>query len=44
MSSFEGENMQMQYTVLVYRIDLYLYDFKLEIEVDTTGHNNRNID
>ena len=26
---FEGENMQTQYTVLHYRIDLYFHDYKL---------------
>ena len=26
MSSFEGENMQTQYTVLSYRMDLYFHD------------------
>ena len=30
----EGENMQTQYRVLGYRIDLYLHDYKCAIEVD----------
>ena len=33
-SSFEGENMQTQYNVLSYRIDLYFHDYKLAIEID----------
>ena len=28
MSSFEGGNMQTQYNVLSYRIDLYFHDYK----------------
>ena len=31
MSSFEGENMQTQYNVLSYRIDLHFYDYNLAI-------------
>ena len=42
--AFEGENMQTQYTVLGYRIDLYFHKYKLAIEVDELGHNDRNID
>ena len=42
--AFEGENMQTQYTVLGYRIDLYFHKHKLVIEVDELGHNDRNID
>ena len=38
------ENMQSQYTVLNYRIDLYFHKYKLSIEVDELGHNDRNID
>ena len=41
--AFEGENMQTQYTVLNYRIDLYFHKYKLAIEVDELGHNDRNI-
>ena len=41
--AFEGENMQPQYTVLCYRIDLYFHKYKLAIEVDELGHNHRNI-
>ena len=42
--AFEGENMQSQYTVLNYRIDLHFHKYKLAIEVDELGHNGRNID
>ena len=42
--AFEGENMQTQYTVLNYRIDLYFHKYKLAIEIDELGHNDRNID
>ena len=44
MSSFEGGNMQTQYSVLGYRFDLYFHDYKLAIEIDENGHSNRNID
>ena len=36
--------MQTQYTVIGYRIDLYFHKYKLAIEVDELGHNDRNID
>ena len=42
--AFEGENMQSQYTVLNYRIDIYFHKYKLAIEIDELGHNDRNID
>ena len=42
--SFEGDDMQTQYTVLGYRIDLYFHKYKLAIEVDELGHSDRNID
>ena len=42
--AFEGENMRTQYFVLGYRIDLYFHKYKLAIENDELGHNNRNID
>ena len=32
--AFEGEDMQTQYSVLSYRIDLYFHKYKLAIEVD----------
>ena len=43
-NAFEGENMQTKYTVLNYRTDLYFHEYKLAIEVDELGHNDRNID
>ena len=43
-NAFEGEDMQKQYTVIGYRIDLYFHEYKLAIEVDELGHNDRNID
>ena len=39
----EEENIQTQYRVLGYRIDLYFHEYKLSIEVDELGHTNRNI-
>ena len=42
--AFEGKNMQTQYSVLGYRINLYFHEYKLVIEVDELGHNDRNID
>ena len=44
MNVFEGENMQTQYSVLGYRINLYFYGYKLAIEVDEKGHKDRNVD
>ena len=42
--TFKGEDMQTQYTVIGYRIDIYFHEYKLAIEVDELGHNDRNID
>ena len=42
--AFEGENMQKQYTDFGYRIALYFHKYKLVIEVDELGHNDKNID
>ena len=42
--AIERENMQTQYSVLGYKIDLYFHEYKLAIEVDELGHNDRNID
>ena len=42
--AFEGKNVQTQYTVLNYRIDLYFQKYKLAIEVDELGHSDRNSD
>ena len=44
MDAFERENMQTQYNVLGYRIDIYFHDYKLAIEVDEKGHKDRSID
>ena len=44
MISFEGENMQTQYNILSYRINLYFHDYNLAIEIDENGQSNRNID
>ena len=41
--AFEGEDMQTQYSVLSYRIDLYFHKYKLAIEVDELGHADRNL-
>ena len=41
--AFEGENIQTQYSVLGYRIDLYFHKYKLAIEVDELGHADRNL-
>ena len=40
---FEGENIQGQYSVLGYRIDLYCHEYKLATEVDELGRADRNI-
>ena len=42
--AFEVDDMQTQYVVICYRIDLYFHEYKLTIEVDELGHNGRNID
>ena len=42
--AFERENMQKKYTVLGYRIDLCFHKYKLAIEVDELGHNDRRAD
>ena len=44
MEYYEGEDMETQYQVLNYRIDLYFHEYKLTIEIDEKGHNNRNKD
>ena len=41
--AFEEEDMQTQYSVLGYRIDLYFHKHKLAIEVDELGHADRNL-
>ena len=40
--AFEGEDMQTQYIVLGYVIDLYFHKHELPIEVDELGHADRN--
>ena len=42
--TFEGENMESQYSVLGYRIGLYFLNYKLAITVDELGHSDWNID
>ena len=44
MNTFEGENMQTQYSFLGYKIDLYFHGYGLAIEVDEKVHKDRNID
>ena len=44
MISFEVENIQTQYKVLSYRIELYFHDYKLAIETDENMHSDRNTD
>ena len=41
--AFEGEDMETQYTVIGYRIDLYFHKNKLAIEVDELGPADRNL-
>ena len=41
---FDGEDMPTRYSVLGCRIDLYFYEYKLAIEIDEFGHNDRNTD
>ena len=43
MGVFEEENMQTQYSVLGYKIDLYFHEHKLAVEIDEKGHKDRNI-
>ena len=42
--TFEGENTQIQYFVLRYKINLYFHDYKLAIEIDKKGRKDKNID
>ena len=44
MTLFQGENMQIQYSALDYRNDLYFHDYKFAIEIDENDHDDRNID
>ena len=43
MSSFEGKNMQTQYCISCYRIDLCFHYHKLAIENKKYGYSDRNI-
>ena len=41
--AFKGEDMQTQYTVIGYRVDLYFHKHKLVFEVNELGHDDRNL-
>ena len=41
--AFEGEDMQTQYSVSGYKIDVYFYKHKLAIEVDELGNVDGNL-
>ena len=43
MEVFEEENMQTQYSVLGYKIDLYFHDHKLAVEIGEKGHKDKYI-
>ena len=38
------KNMQTQYSVLSYRIDLFFHDYKIAIEIYESGYSGNNID
>ena len=42
METFEGENMETQYSVLNDKIDLYFHEYKLAVEIDENNHQGRN--
>ena len=42
METFEGENMETQYSVLNYKINLYFHECKLAVEIDESSHQGRN--
>ena len=42
-AAFEGENIQTEYSVLGYKMDVYFHEYKLAVEVDELGHADRNI-
>ena len=44
MTVLAAEEIILQHNVLSYRVDAYLPMYKLPIEVDEQGHNNRSID
>ena len=41
MEHYEGEDMETQYKVLNYRVDLYFHEYKVAIEIDEKGHKYR---
>ena len=41
--TFEGKNIQTQYSVLGCRIDLYFHKYKFAVDVDELGQTNINI-
>ena len=43
-NAFEVEDMQTQYSVIGYEIDLYFHKRKLATEVDELGHADKNLD
>ena len=44
MTVFAAEEIILQYNVLGYRVDVYLPEHKLGIEIDEQGHNDGSID
>ena len=44
IDAFKVEDIRIQYTVLGYSIDIYFCKYKLAIEIDELGHNDRNTD
>ena len=44
MTVFAAEEIFLQYNVLGYRVDAYIPEHKLGIEIDEQGHNDRSID
>ena len=43
MTVFAAEEIILQYNVLSYRVDAYFPKYKLAIEVDEQGHNDRDM-
>ena len=41
--AFEGENIQTNYRVLGFEIDIYFNDYKLAVEIDEYNHEDRDI-
>ena len=42
--SFDTGNIQTEYNVLGYRIELYLHYYKHALEIDENGHSDRHVD